>query len=45
MDDENSGHYEVYESDPYWEPANLEDELRQQLSQLHIAEVPTEELK
>ena len=42
---EDSAHYEVYENDPYWEPATLEDELRSQLSQLHIEEVPTEELK
>ena len=45
---ESTVHYEYGGNDnetPYWEPATVEDELRQQLLLLHIAEVFIEDLK
>ena len=44
---EGTPHYEVSEdySDPYWEPANMEDELKLQLARLQVLEIPTEDLK
>ena len=42
-----SGHYEVDEDygDPYWHPSSLEDELRMQLMNLKVQEIPREDLQ
>ena len=44
---EGTPHYEVYDdyAAPYWEPANMEDELKLQLARLQVLEIPTEDLK
>ena len=42
-----SGHYEVDEDygDPYWHPSSMEDELRMQLMNLKVQEIPREDLQ
>ena len=42
-----SGHYEVDEDygDPYWYPSSMEDELRMQLLNLKVQEIPREDLQ
>ena len=42
-----SGHYEVDEDygDPYWQPSSMEDELRMQLMNLKVQEIPREDLQ
>ena len=42
-----SGHYEVDEDygDPYWQPSSMKDELRMQLMELKVQEVPREDLQ
>ena len=44
---EDTPHYEVSEDygDPYWEPANMEDELKLQLARLQVLEIPPKDLK
>ena len=42
-----SGHYEEDEDyeDPYWYPSSVEDELRMQLVNLKVQEIPREDLQ
>lgn len=42
-----SGHYEEDEDygDPYWHPSSVEDELRMQLTNLKVQEIPRKDLQ